>query len=72
MFIYFWERECEQGRGRERETQNPKEAPGLDPRAGRPWPELKSDTQPTEPPGGPYAWFLKEATRPPSLTRELF
>ena len=48
---------------RERETQNPKQAPGSelstqsptwDSNSGtmRSWPELKSDTQPTEPPRG--------------------
>ena len=45
---------------RERKTQNPKQAPGsellaqsviqgLNSRTMRPWPELKSDAQPTEP-----------------------
>ena len=28
MFIYFWQAECEQGMGRERGRQNPKQAPG--------------------------------------------
>ena len=30
MFIFERETECEWGRGRERETQNPKQAPGSD------------------------------------------
>ena len=52
--------EAEEGQ-RKRETQNPKQAPGselsahspmpgLNPRALRSWPELKSDAQPAEPP----------------------
>ena len=57
MFIYFFEieTECEQGRGRERETQNPKQAPGSEllaqsptrgsnSRTVRSRPELKSAT----------------------------
>ena len=50
--------------GRERETQNLKQAPGselsaqspmrgLNPQTTRSWPELKSDTPPTEPPRRP-------------------
>ena len=60
MCIYFWERERERDRNgawiakgqREKETQNPKQAPGSEPSAqslargsnswtGRSWPELK-------------------------------
>ena len=56
MFIYLFEREaeCEQGRGREREAQNLKQAPGselsaeslmwgLNPRIARSCPEPKLD-----------------------------
>lgn len=66
MFIYFWDRETELawGRGRERETQNPKQAPGSELSAQSPTlglntgtvrslPERKSDAQPTEPPRRP-------------------
>ena len=66
MFIYFGERETEheQGRGRERGRQNPKQAPGSElsaqsptrgsnPRTARSRPEPKSDAQPTEPPRRP-------------------
>ena len=66
-FIYFGrqrERKSEQGRGRERETQNPKQAPGSalsaqspkrgsNSRTARSRPELKSDAQLTEPPRHP-------------------
>ena len=70
MFIYFWQRERERDRAwagevqRERETQNPKQAPGSElsaqsptrgsnSRTARSWPEPKSDAQPTEPPRRP-------------------
>ena len=67
VFIYFWERERQHEWGerqRERDTQNPKQAPGSELSAQslmwasnsqtmRSWPELKSDTQPTEPPRCP-------------------
>ena len=64
MFIYFWEREREivwAGKGqKERETRNPKQAPGSEPSAQSPtwgsnsqtmrsWPEPKSDASLTEP-----------------------
>ena len=42
MFIFERVRECEQGRGRERETQNPKQAPGSEPSAQSPMPGLNS------------------------------
>ena len=62
--------ECEWGRGRERETQNPKWAPGsklsvqsptrgLNSRSVRSWPEQKLDAQLTEPPRCPSLAFLK-------------
>ena len=73
MYIYFWERGRQSmsrgGEGqRERETQNPKQAPGFElsaqsptggsnPRAMRSWPELKSDAQRTEPPRCPQDPF---------------
>ena len=64
LFLRKAETEPEWGRGRERETQNSKQAPGSCcqhrawHRAGthrtvRSWPELKSDAQPTEPPRCP-------------------
>ena len=64
------------GAERERETQNPKQAPGSklsaqSPTRGsnswtlRSWPELKSDAQPTEPPRRPcYDLFLTEIFLP--------
>ena len=74
MFIYFWERErdrawAEKGQ-RERETQNPKQAPGSELSAQnltwgssswntRSWPEPKSDAQPPEPPRRPCINFLR-------------
>ena len=67
MFLFSFETETEheQGEGqRERETQNPKQAPGSEPSAQSPMrgsnsrtvrsrPELRSDTQLTEPPRHP-------------------
>ena len=69
MFIHFWETERDrvwagEGAERERETQNPKQAPGAERLAQSPmrgsnsqtarsWPEPKSDTQPTQPPRHP-------------------
>ena len=68
MFIYFWDRDRqrhEQGKGpRERETLNPKQAPGSELSAKSPtrssnswtvrsWPEPKSEAQLTEPPRRP-------------------
>ena len=64
MFICFGDRERQSVSGegqRERETQNPKQAPGSElsaqsltrgsnSRAVRSWPEPESDAQPTEPP----------------------
>ena len=43
---------CQWGRGRERETQNRKQAPGRDSPTARFCPEPKLDAQPTEPPRG--------------------
>ena len=61
-------------RQRERETQNPKQAPDSEPSAQSPtwrsnlqavrsWPELKSDAQPTQPPRFPGndVWFLSRS-----------
>ena len=77
LLLWEWERERERqrqrmsrGGWRERETQNPKQAPGPElstqsPTRGsnswavRSWPELKSDTQPTEPPRRPRKLFFK-------------
>ena len=69
MFIYFWEKQSmSRGRAeREREAQNPKQAPGSEPSAESPmqgssswvswamtsWPQPKLDAQPTEPPRRP-------------------
>ena len=71
MFIYFWDRDrAWVGEGlRERETQNPKQAPGSELSAQSPtqgsnsqtvrsWPEPKSVAQPTEPPRRPSHIFL--------------
>ena len=72
-FIYFWDRERQSMNGvgqRERETQNPKQAPGSElsaqsptrgsnSPAARSWPELKWDAQPTEPPRRPEALPFK-------------
>ena len=46
MFIYFFERERQQGRWgqRERETQNPKQAPGSELSAQSPTQDLNSQT----------------------------
>ena len=84
FFIYFFnvylflrqgETEREQGRVRERETQNPKQAPGSElsaqsptrgwnSRTVRSWPERKSAAQPTEPLRGPYIYsFLRDRDR---------
>ena len=41
MFIYFWETECERGRGRERKTES-EEAPGSEPSAQSPTQGLNS------------------------------
>ena len=72
-FIYFWDRERQSMNGggseRERETQNPKQAPGselsaqsltrgLNSRTARSWPEPKLDAQPTEPPRHPKNSFF--------------
>ena len=72
MFIYFWERGRDRAwageRQRERETQNPKQAPGSELSAQSPmqgsnsqtarsWPEPKLDAQPTEPPRCPLSGF---------------
>ena len=71
-FIHFLrerETEHEQERGRERETQNLKQAPGCalsaqsptrgsNSQTARSPPEPKSDAQPTEPPRRPYFSFL--------------
>ena len=67
MFIYFWEKDIERvgEEQRERETQNPKQAPGSElaaqsPRQGpnpwttRSWREPKSDAKLTEPPRRPF------------------
>ena len=65
MFISFWRRE--------RETQNPNQAPGSkpsaqspmqgsNPQATRSWPELKSEAQPTEPPRCPRVHNFKTKT----------
>ena len=59
------------GAERERETQNPKQAPGSELSAQSPmrgsnsqtvrsWPEPKSDAQPTEPPRRPTTWHFKK------------
>ena len=60
MFIYFWERQRVSGKGqKERETQNPKQAPGSELSAQSPtwgsrsWPEPKLDAYPTELPRRP-------------------
>ena len=64
------ETEHERGRVRERETQNPKQAPGSEPSAQSPtrgsnsrtaklWPEPKSAAQPTEPPRRPQKKMFK-------------
>ena len=78
---------------RERETQNVKQAPGselsaqspmwgLNSRAVRSWPELKSDAQPTEPPRCPHLYHFQLETpcsvalvkinRDPSVANSLF
>ena len=74
MFICFWERERDRawaGEGqRERETQNPKQAPrsqlsahnltwGSDSQTVRSWPEPKLDSQPTEPSRHPWLLFYR-------------
>ena len=57
------------GRGRERETQTLRQAPGSElsaqsptrgsnPQTMRSWPEVKLDTQPTEPPRHPMNWTV--------------
>ena len=73
--VYFWERERQRdrewaGEGQtERETQNPKQAPGSELSAQSPtrgsnsqtarsWPESKSDTQPNEPPRRPMCFWI--------------
>ena len=93
LFIYFkciylfWERKHEWGEGqRERETQNPKQAPGSELSAqcptwcsnsptARSWPEQKSDTRWTEPPGASdlhdfldnmFSWVFSSLTGFPS------
>ena len=72
MFIYFWERQRQNVSGlgqREREAQNPKQAPGSElsaqsltwgsnSRAVRSWAEPKSDAQLTEPPRHPSFFKL--------------
>ena len=70
--VYLCVRETDRvwvGEGqRERETQNRKQAPGSEPSAqssiwgsnsqmARPWPEPKSDAQPTEPPRRPITFL---------------
>ena len=68
----------EGGAERERETQNPKQAPGSElsaqsltwgsnPRTVRSWPELKPDAQPTEPPRRPKTSVM--TLDPPGLSR---
>ena len=72
MFIYFWDRDrAWMGEGqRERETQNPKQAPGsersaqsltqgLNSRTVRSWPEPKLDAQLTEPPRHPFISYFE-------------
>ena len=75
-FIYFWERKRERmsREGAEREGDRGSEAGSLltaespmwgsNPRTVRPWPEPKSDAQPTEPPRRPeFIYFLRERQR---------
>ena len=71
--MYSWDRDrAWKGEGqRQRETQNPKQAPGSElsaqsptrgsnPQTVRSWPEPKSDAQPTAPnPGAPKLYILK-------------
>ena len=63
MFIHFWERQHEHGRGRERGGQRIQSGLGLtavSPMQGSNswtvslWPEVKSNAQPTEPPRHPF------------------
>ena len=72
LFLRQRETEHERGRVRERETQNPKQAPGSElsaqsptrgsnPRTARSRPEPKSAAQPTEPPRRPPKWLLKQS-----------
>ena len=68
--VNFWERECDQGRGRERETQNPKQVlsvstepdTGLEPTTlgirPEPKPRIGRLTEPPRCPQSPY--FLKK------------
>ena len=71
LFVFETERDrAWTGEGqRERETQNPKQAPGSElsaqsptwgsnSRTARSWPEPKSDAQPTEPPRHPWKFFV--------------
>ena len=69
LFLRQGETEHEQGRVRERETQNLKQAPGSEPsaqspprgsnsRTARSWPELKSDAEPTKPPRHPSSLLI--------------
>ena len=73
MFLFLRERECARaqvGEGqRERETQNPKEAPGSElstrsltrgsnPQTVRSWPELELDAPPTELPRGSCLFYI--------------
>ena len=70
LFLKEKERPCEQGRAeRERETQNPKQAPGSElsarsptrgsnARTARSRPEPKSAAEPTEPPGAPLGFTI--------------
>ena len=64
IFLCFWERGRELRKGKERETQYPKQAPGselsaqssmwgLNPWTVRSWSEPKSNAQPTEPARSP-------------------
>ena len=71
MFIYFWDRDrawTREGQ-RQRETRNPKQAPGSErsaqsltrssnPQTARSWPEPKSDAQPSEPPRRPRTFLF--------------
>ena len=76
MFTYFLEAERDRAwvgeEQRERETQNPKQAPDSELSAQRPmrgsnswtvrsWPGPKSDASPTEPPRCPYIFFIQSS-----------